>query len=527
MIYLACPGHRQEAGAVLAAALRRSCSTEQVTLASMAQCEALLQDDRPHVLAVVDPPESWSGWLIRAYKSTPIKLLVCGTLPPALAAELGVTAGTWAPNMQQAAACPPAPTHGMSESALGVQYRGTVAGVASPIAYRPCLRYDFTDEWNNLGYGAIRMDGSIWACSQNIQWTNRSASASLADLVLAGSPVGAYAGLWDSPHASLLWFNRPVGPVDGNDWRLVEAFLAHHRHTELPCQPVLAEVPAGYRGAVTMRLDCDEDVESARALWTAYRDMDVPFSLALHTKVLEDPRHHSLPREVLANGGAILSHTATHAPDWGGSHEAALWEGSHSAAAIQAVTSQPVRYAVSPFHQTPTYARSALADAGYAGCIGGIIRNDPDFLMARAGVPPGSGEGFIGHSQQCMLHGDCMLDGDDPLRIFKQAFDLALASGTFFGYLDHPFSERYQYGWTSETQRVDMHREFIKYIQGHGRVLCANESDALDFLGDRASVRVSGCSSWSVHPGSVNSRWQVAVEYAGATHSLTNEGLRL
>ncbi|WP_249931124.1 polysaccharide deacetylase family protein [Ramlibacter sp. 2FC] len=498
-----------------------------MTLASADHCEVALQGGLSPILAVVDPPESWSDWLIRAYRSTQTKLLVCGALPPALAAELDVTVGTWTPDMQQAATCAPAPTHGMSESSLGVRYRGAVAGVASPIAYRPCLRYDFTDEWNNLGYGAIRMDGSIWACSQNIQWTEQSASSGLADLIIADEVVGAYAGLWDSPHASLLWFNRPVGPVDGHDWRLVETFLAHHRHAELPCQPVLAEVPAGYRCAVTMRLDCDEDVESARALWTAYREMGAPFSLALHAKVLEDPTHHSLPREVLATGGAILSHTATHAPDWGGSYEAALWEGSHSAAAIQAVTNQPVRYAVSPFHQTPAYARAALADAGYAGCIGGIIRNDPDFLMARAGVPPGSSEGFIGHSQQCMLHGDCMLDGDDPLCIFKQAFDLALASGTFLGYLDHPFSERYQYGWASETQRVEMHRQFIKYIQGHDDVLWANESDTLDFLGDRASVRVSGYGSWSVHPGSANSRWQVAVEYAGTTHPLGTEGIHL
>jgi len=233
-----------------------------------------------------------------------------------------------------------------------------------------------------------------------------------------------------------------------------------------------------------------------------------------------------LPREVLAAGGAILSHTATHAPDWGGSYEAAYLEGKSSADVIRDTIGHTVRYAVSPFHQTPVYARLGLADAGYSGCIGGIIRNDFDFLMARAGVPPASGTGFIGHSQQCMLHGDCMLEGDEPMKIFKQAFDLACEGGAFFGYLDHPFSERYQYGWLTETQRASAHVQLIQHMRQRGRVLFANEDQAMDFLHDRAHTRIQATpEGFLVVRPPAASPWPLQVRYKGQSLCIEREGL--
>jgi hypothetical protein len=298
---------------------------------------------------------------------------------------------------------------------------------------------------------------------------------------------------------------------------------------ECTSHPVLSEIPYGYVAAVTMRLDCDEDVESARTLWQAYKAMNVPFSLAIHARVLKDPKHHELPREILLAGGSLLSHTATHAPDWGGSYEAAYNEGLVSADAIEVATGNRVRYAVSPFHQTPVYARGALADAGYDGCIGGIIRNDYDFLMARSGIPPWGVKGFIGHTQQCMLHGDCMLMGEDPLAIFKDAFELAKLSRTFFGYLDHPFSERYQYGWASECQRVAMHEQFVGYIQQQENVLFMNENDAMDFLHDRASVMIGGTHKGISLKRTIKpkSNYLQSAEYGGETYVLTEDEVLL
>ena len=532
MIYLLCPGSC-DAAMVVAAALQRSVGQSQVQHISPSQCSKQLDQQQPIILVVVNPPEAWSALVIRALQAAANKVIVFGALPATVAQYLGARTEPVSESHRLAAQCLPAPTGGYTESALRVEYAPGNDALHSPLSSRPFLRYDFTDEWNNLGYGAIRVDDSIWSLAQTV---TLPAEHCLAQITLKGQAVGAYAGFWQGAttdsregNSCLLWFNRSVGPVDSPEWRIVETYLAHHAWPVRPCQPILSEVPHGFDAAVTMRLDCDEDVESARSLWQTYRALGVPFSLALHAKVLADPVHHDLPRELLAQGGAILSHTDTHAPDWGGSYDAALQEGALSADKIAAVTGQWVRYAVSPFHQTPEYARAALADAGYAGCIGGIIRNDPDFLMARSGRAPGSPIGFIGHSQQCMLHGDCMMQGEDPLVIFKQAFQLAQKSRTFFGYLDHPFSKRYKYGWVTDEQRIKAHADFIQYMRANGNVLFANESDALDFLLDRSNVGVTHTNA-GFHlqlPEPAHSAWQHTIEYGGKTHVLTATGLSL
>ncbi len=528
MIHLLCPGSDEAAASVVGAALHRSCGLGQVLSVCLAQWRNRLRLETPGVLVVINPLEAWSGLMIQSMRHPHAKLIVLGQLPPTLARHLGAEAGAFSVGFKETALCAPAPAYGFAESELHIEYAELGPFPHSPLGKRPFLRYDFTDEWNNLGYGAICTDDSIWAISQQVQLGDENC---LARVMLDGRCVGAYAGLWggllDTDAGCLLWYNRAVGPVDSQEWRVVELFLAHFAWPERACQPVLSEVPYGFDAAVTMRLDCDEDVESARSLWQAYRQLDVPFSLALHAKVLADTRHHELPREVLASGGAVLSHTATHAPDWGGSYAAAFEEGRASAAVIEHVIGTRVRFAVSPFHQTPAYARAALADAGYEGCIGGIIRNDPDFLMARSGCAPGSATGFIGHSQQCMLHGDCMLDGAEPLAVFKQAFDLAKASGTFFGYLDHPFSARYQYGWATEDQRIQVHRTFVEYMKAQGNVLFVNEADALNFLLDRSAVSVQQTPSGfrlDVREHA-HSNFVQALEYGGQSYNLSSEGV--
>ena len=281
----------------------------------------------------------------------------------------------------------------------------------------------------------------------------------------------------------MLWFNRAVGPIDSFEWRLVEYFLASYRATDLPCQPVLQEIPWGYDAAVTMRLDCDEDVESARPLWEEYKKMEVPFSLAVNTVNLDNENNHKILIDMTSYGESILSHTATHAPNWGGSYEAAYNEGEQSKKYLQKVIGKTIKYAASPFHQTPNYALQGLVDAGYSGVVGGIIRNDPEFLLARGGELCGLPDGFIGHSQQCMLHGECMLADGDPLSIYKRAFDIAMETKALFGYLDHPFSERYQYGWVDEGSRIIQHKKLIEYIRIKARnPLFMSEDTALDFL---------------------------------------------
>jgi hypothetical protein len=525
MIHLLAPGDQQATANLVASALARSCGQDLLRPSGFAELRDAAAPGSAWVL--IDPRPEWTAAVARLLQARH-KLLVFGHISAPLAELLQMRCEPLSPALQAAAACAPAPSFASSESAARVVYSPQavqrIAGHAPAVAERALRRYDFTDEWNNLGYGAIASDDSPWALAQLAQLRPEH---QLASVEANGQTLSAYAGLWTGAESSLLWFNRSAGPIDSQEWRLVEDFLSCHRPDELPCWPVLAEVPQGFDAAVSMRLDCDEDIESARALWKTYQEQQVPFSLALHSKVLADPAQRRLPREVLAAGGALLSHTATHAPDWGGSYAAAFEEGQTSAAAIREATGASVRYAVSPFHQTPVYARLGLADAGYSGCIGGIIRNDFDFLMARAGVPPGSATGFIGHSQQCMLHGDCMLADGDPLRIFKQAFDMACAGGAFFGYLDHPFSERYQYGWTDEAQRIAAHVDLIAHMRRRGRVLFANEQQCMDFLWDRAQTRVQAEPEGFriTLPATPRTPWAIQLRYRGQSLPVPAGGL--
>jgi hypothetical protein len=186
---------------------------------------------------------------------------------------------------------------------------------------------------------------------------------------------------------------------------------------------------------------------------------------------------------------------------------------------LEAVTGVPVRYAVSPFHQSPSYAMRGLADGGYQGCVGGIIRNDPEFLTARGGALAGVPAGFVGHSQQCMLHGECMLKEGDPLAIFKQAFDLAYATNTLFGYLDHPFSERYAYGWPDEASRIEAHEQFIAYIRSRAQQpLFMHEDAALDFIRFRSLTQIieEDGRFRVLTPSSKATPFRLGVEFRGA-----------
>jgi peptidoglycan/xylan/chitin deacetylase (PgdA/CDA1 family) len=486
--------------------------------------------NRFDILVFVNPLEEIAPLIIKALKSQTIKAIIFGKLPASLAHFLGATVTPVSAEMKSAALCEPAKTYQYSESAGAIVYRRALALDVdnSSLPSRTLSRFDFTNEWNNLGFGAITADDSIWAISQKVDISGQSA---IAELMAGDEVLSAYVGLWDFPQASLLWFNRAVGPLDSYEWYLVEQFISQYRFGDIPAWPVISEIPYGYESAVTMRLDCDEDIESARLLGNAYQEKNVPFSLALHAAVLSNSNQYQYPKEVLQAGGAILSHTLTHAPNWGGSEEAAKHEGNESAKIIQEIVGIKPRYAVSPFHHTPSYARKGLADSGYQGCVGGIISNDPDFVMARAGRPPYSQQGFIGHTQQCMLHGDCMLEEGDALAIFKRAYEQAKISKTLFGYLDHPFSPRYQYGWISEEQRIRVHLEFIEYIQkSSNKPLFLNQDDAMDFLSRKSLVRISELSG-QLHVDGLDadngSKLNICIQYGPNQYPLKANGVLL
>jgi hypothetical protein len=230
-------------------------------------------------------------------------------------------------------------------------------------------------------------------------------------------------------------------------------------------------------------------------LFQLYRKRGRPCSLAVKTDQPTGDADLQLLADIRGAGGSILSHSVTHAPNWGGSAEAAEAEARGSKAWLETcIPAMTVRYAVSPFHQNPIYVPRALAAAGYDGFVGGSISSDPEYLMARGGVPPYAQDGFISHSQSCMLHGDCLLAGDEPLRIYHQAFRMARMSGQFFAYLDHPFSQRYSYGWANEPERMRTHEKFLDFMESDcaevGPLLCVNEDTCLDFIRGKAAIEI-------------------------------------
>lgn len=515
MIYVAYHQQDEVTGGLVTAAFARSFLTANVASIQYDQLPELLLKDSPLFLVLIHPDDAIASLLAELETHlSKAKIIIFGRLSPYIAGYLNVMTEEVPESWVPLADAHPAKSFQMSESQLQIKYTDFLGDLSVPIQSRPFLRYDFTNEWNNLGYGRVMADGSRWSLSQVAEV---SAGNVLANVIADNKILSAYAAHWEKSDALILWFNREVGVIDSQEWRLIEYFFASYRHNVYPCMPCVSEIPAGYDMAVTMRLDCDEDIESSRALFHCYQAMNVPFSLAIHTKVLADSSHEQMMLDVFSAKGAILSHSATHPVNWGGSYDAALIEAETSLSVIQRIVGKNhVRYAVSPFHQTPLYALQALARAGFHGCIGGIVSSDPEFLIARGGELYDCPAQFVGHSQSCMLHGDCLLEDGDPLFVYKQAVDVAKASRSLFGFLDHPFSPRYTYGWKSEEDRTKAHEALIRYIREQGNILFFNENDALDFIRDKASISLSLDENRNVQcqlPASI--QYDVVVEYQG------------
>lgn len=351
-------------------------------------------------------------------------------------------------------------------------------------------RFDFTNEWNNLGYGRISQDDSKWSIS-NFD-IGRDGFSKIIAIVCdeADNFLCTYAGIKESNGVATLWYNREVGPIDGVDIAVIEDFLLNYKTGMFESIPVLSEIPYGYESAVTMRIDCDEHIASGRDLFELYKKMGVPFSMAIKTSLDFNEINKKLMLNVIDAGGAIVSHSHTHAPNWGGSRENAMWEAQTARKRLKEVLPKKYSYdwVVSPFHQNPTYALQGLQDAGIKGFIGGIIKNDPEYLLGRAGYVPYV-KNIITHSQQCMLHGDCYHSAGNSIEVYKKSFRNHYKTKTFFGFLDHPFSN-YKYGWTSEEERLLAHKEFLNYIKSFKYIWFANLIDSMNFLWVKANTRI-------------------------------------
>jgi hypothetical protein len=367
--------------------------------------------------------------------------------------------------------------------------------LSSGLRRRPFLRYDYGAEWNNLGFGRIRTDASPWAIRGGLMADNALELAGLCVRDRAGHDLyaGAYLTLLDTPAASILWCARPVGPVDSPEWSILENFLSDWRAEDLPSCPTLRQTPHGCRCLVTMRLDADEAVASARDLFTWYAGQKLPFSLAVKTSLPLGPADLTFLKDICASGGTLLSHSHTHPLNWGASYAEVLREASVSSARLAETDSSLPRLdlAVSPFHTNPPYALRALQRAGYRGFVGGIIHNDPEYLLGRAGLAPFAGGHLLGFSQQSMLHGDSYRRQGKKVEAHVQAFEAQYFSSGLFGYLDHPFSERYQYDWPSEKERLKAHQKLIGALRAKPGVWFWSQGQCFDFLQILSGLKLS------------------------------------
>ncbi|MEP2944619.1 MAG: polysaccharide deacetylase family protein [Lentilitoribacter sp.] len=504
-----------DAASLVLAAIQRSASRNQCLEISIDEVNAY------ECLFCVDPSKDISESLIAWAKRKARKLVIFGALPVELLSELDWKSCDLPQDLTELASSPPTPIYQTRESQANVRYLPNEELSVDPIWSRPFERFDFADEWNNHGYGAIRGNGDIWSINAGVD----AGQDAISDFMIGDAIHSSFSALGQIGDTNILWVNRSAGLIDSYEWRIVENFLTNYKSKTHPCFPIIRQIPHGFDMMVTSRLDCDEDVSSARGLWSNYQEWEVPFSVALLTSILASGEHDDFIKAIDRAGGSILSHSVTHTPNWGGSYEAAFQEMQSSAAEIKAIIGRMIEYAVSPFHQNPDYAVRALCDTGYKGFVGGIIANDPEFILARGGTLADLPSGFVSHSQQCMLHGDCLLEGGQPLSSYYHAVDLAFSSHTLFGYLDHPFSQRYQYGWQDEQIRANAHKSLINYIKNKSpNTLFVNEEVVLNFIQLCSAVSItSNSGSWSVKIPSHDLPYKVAVEFKNRIYSFHSD----
>lgn len=453
------------------------------------------------------------------------KIIMLGDVSEAMSQKAGIKKVSNFPLLDGQEQCLPAKgnlSHSESPAYISYDKHPLMAGLAPHMHVRHFTCFDYEKEWNNLGFGQIRTDGSPWAVMGG--FTSNGAKE-LATIRLQEHGTGLYAGsyisLLDTPDASILWCARQVGPVDSTEWTVIERFLSDWRADEgFPCLPCLQQAPSGYNAIATMRLDCDEDISSARDVFEWYASEKLPFSLAVKTGLPMTPEHLSMLRDVNAYGGTLLSHSHTHPYNWGADKAEALAEATASRQWFRSeLPDVPVPdYAVSPFHTNPPYAMQAIEEAGFKGVVSGIIHNDPEYLLGRAGHVPFTQGKIVSISQQSMLHGDCYAQQGENVDVHVQAFEAQYAARGIFGYLDHPFSDRYQYGWRNKAQRLGAHKKLVDAMRAHEGVLFWNQRQCFEWVRMLSGIRLSVCGDSLTAKGvPENLQFRPCARYQGRT----------
>lgn len=404
------------------------------------------------------------------------------------------------------------------KSNLFIKYNQHTLNKNNPLENRYFYRFDFTDEWNNLGYGKITTNNDIWSVSNSLEAINAEI---IADIYENNNKKSVFVSLKDFKNSSVLYINREVGLVDGLDVSIVEFFLSNYKIDELPTLPLILDLPNGYNITATPRLDCDQSIINTKPLFELYKSYEINTSLAISTGINISEIEIDYLNNFYNNGGALLSHTINHYFDWGDCYDIVFdeAEGSKKWLEEHVQNLDILEYAVSPFHTNKYYSIEALADVGYKGFISGIIHNDPEYLLGTSGQVPFTKQNIVSHSQQCMLHGDCYHRNKDSIDIYKESFKMHYKAKKNFGYLDHPFGD-YDYGWKSEEERLNVHKEFIEFINSFDNVKWITSVDMLKFIYDKSKLIIDIDINNILHLNrqSNESSLEILVEYNGKTY---------
>lgn len=460
---------------IIYGAFIRSFTPSQITL-----FDNLNDFDTFDILLFIDPNESSLSHLINKNKIKRKKIIIFGSLPKSFYSnykykELNLDLD------QIYNYTPPAKSGSFSESKANIEFHNNPLINNNELFNHSFERYDFVDEWNNLNYGFISNKKPWNICQSLISLPEDT----VASIVYDNQRI-SFITVHDNNDSSIIWINRSVGLVDSHEWHIIEEFVSNYRSDTLNCLPYVSEIPFGYDSLNTMRFDCDESLTSLDYISKFYHYENIPFSIAVPSHLFELDNNQNINKNKFAT---ILSHSHTHPKNWGGNYEESYNQAYQSKKILENFFNTKIEYAVSPFHQSPDYSLKALKDAGYKGCVGGISTSEKKTCIARGGTLVFKDFNILFDSQQVMLHGDCILDERDKLKIYKNSFDLSFSCNKLFGYLDHPFSSRYNYGWDNEDARLKYHKELIHYIKSKSKKpKFVSEEEAFNLLANKDNI---------------------------------------
>ena len=381
---------------------------------------------------------------------------------------------------------------------------------------RKAVEYDIDDEWSNSGFGIIKGFDPVYGLAASMSVPSQYSIADCIDLDYHHYALSAHIFIGSN---SVLWINRSSMLFDLPENLIFENYInSFDPSGSLPCFPIVVEYPISTRALCTSRLDCDEAIDSATDIFDVYSSFKAPLSLALTSSLLtKDLSTNGLPERCLDRGGSLLLHSHTHPRYWGTFSFEIYKEAKTCLDLVYKYYDYICIGAVSPFHQTSIEAIHVLKGLGLKGLVGGLASLDDPFIYIRPGscLPDSS---FVLLNQQCMLHGDVIKNKQDAKMYAKKIIDY-MSLGYSFGYLDHPISDRYNYGWNSLSIQAETHEEILSHlIDSDFLYVSENEAICRGVAKNMAanSIRFSG-GEISILNGS---EYNLSINFRGHRHSL-------